>query len=202
MSAILPLLAVASLAAGAAVHAHRDGSAAKSVEELEADLVRLRQKLARLGDDPDFVEYVQDMEQRLVEARRAEDSASRFGVEARVHEAWRELDRTFAVQSAEILAAAIRDAGGPNTTRAWSKPGVGARVYFPGEAGYLTVEQDGSVSELSRGRLTFVESAFYPNWKRAVRAGRKAYMQGLDARLDAHGEARAAAAAQIRNAKR
>src|SRR5574343_491133 len=44
----------------------------------------------------------------------------------------------------------------------------GVRVYFPGEAGYLSVGPDGSVSEVSGRYRTFAESALDPAWKRAV----------------------------------
>lgn len=72
---------------------------------------------------------------------------------------------------AERLASLIVEQGGPSV-RAWFREGVGARVYFPGEAGFLSVSGDGSVSDILRGRQVFEERALYPQQRKAVRAAR------------------------------
>ena len=177
--------------------------------DAEATLHKARARLATAegtdSDDPDWGEWLDHLRAQVTKAERGLRAVLRqldLPTERAVSDAWRELDVAFALQSAEVLAVSIRDAGGPAQLRVWSRPGHAPRVYFPSEVGYLTVNQDGSIEEVSGGRLTFVASGLYPNWKRAVRAGRTAYVQALGPRLHAHGEARSAAASRIRTSAR
>ena len=177
--------------------------------DAEATLHKARARLTTAegtdSDDPDWGEWLDHLRAQVTKAERGLRAVLRqldLPTERAVLDAWRELDVAFALQSAEALVVSIRDAGGPTHLRVWSRPGHAPRVYFPGEVGYLTVNQDGSVEEVSRGRLTFVASGLYPAWKRAVRAGRVTYAQALGARLDAHGEARARVAARLRSGAR
>lgn len=105
------------------------------------------------------------------------------------------LDHEHAMRHGAALAEGINAQGGPHV-RVWGIPAKGVRVYFPGEAGYLSVGPDGSVSEVSGRYRTFAESALYPAWKRAVRAGREVYRAGLLARLTAHDAERVAIVAE------
>jgi len=203
----LTLGLVGALAVGAALG--RRGSAASS--ETEARLAAVAEEQARLDaevkarqakldaarrkpitDDPDWEEWLDHLAGRVEEAKADAARYRAMQREREAVEAVRGLDRDVALRSAEVLVAAIRAAGGPSQLRVWTKPGVGVRVYFPGEIGYLSVGSDGSVSETSRGKLHFAESGLYPAWKKAVREGRRAYLQQLGARLEAAGEARAA----------
>ena len=190
----LTLGLVAGLAVAGA--ARRRGSAATS--EASARAAALEETQARLDaevdarqakldaarrkpitDDPDWDEWLAHLAQQVEKARAA----------AAAHRALRQastagdaVGRDFALQSAEALMDAIHAAGGPRL-RVWSKPGTGVRVYFPGEIGYLSVGQDGSVSETSRGKLHFNESGLYPAWRKAVREGRRVYLEQLGERL-------------------
>jgi hypothetical protein len=204
------------LVAGLAVlGAARRGSAASSETEARAAAVaeeearldgEVRTRQAKLDaarrkpitDDPDWEEWLAHLAARVEEAKADAARYRAMQRERAAGEAARGLDRTFALQSAEALVDAIRAAGGPSQLRVWTKPGLGVRVYFPGEIGHLTVGEDGSISEASRGKVHFLESGLYPAWRKAVREGRRAYLQQLGARLEAAGEARAARVAEVR----
>lgn len=69
---------------------------------------------------------------------------------------------------AEQLVSALNEQPGAPRARAWSKPGVGTRVYVADM--YFTVGNDGSVDDVSRGRATFVASHLYPSQRRAATA--------------------------------
>ena len=204
------------LVAGLAVlGAARRGSAASSETEARAAAVaeeearldgEVRTRQAKLDaarrkpitDDPDWEEWLAHLAARVEEAKADAARYRAMQRERAAGEAARGLDRSFALQSAEALVDAIRAAGGPSQLRVWTKPGLGVRVYFPGEIGHLTVGEDGSISEASRGKVHFLESGLYPAWRKAVREGRRMYMQQLGARLEAAGEARAARVAEVR----
>lgn len=69
---------------------------------------------------------------------------------------------------AERLAEILKGLGGPRVN-VWSREGVGTRLYFPGEVGFLSVGMDGTVSDRQRGKLVFLESALYPEQRKKVR---------------------------------
>jgi hypothetical protein len=83
-----------------------------------------------------------------------------------------------AVACANLFAEALKKVGGPRV-KVWSKPSAGTRVYFPGDAGYLSVGQDGTLRELERGRLVFVIDALYPSWRKKVREAKTIYIAEL-----------------------
>lgn len=78
---------------------------------------------------------------------------------------------------AEALAELLQ-AEGIQGARAWSKPGVGARVYLPGEAGYLSVSFDGDVSATVRGARVYDPAGLYPAQRKAVDRALKAFRAG------------------------
>jgi len=84
---------------------------------------------------------------------------------------------------AEALARAISAQPGAPRVRAWSKPGVGARVYFA-NGDFVSVGRGGSLQATSRGRATFLESSLFPAQRAAYRAGVAAYLAELDAYFD------------------
>jgi hypothetical protein len=182
----------------------RDAAIADRRATLEGEIVvrRTRLESARkknIPDDPDWTDWITHLEAQVHEA---ETTLARFESVLqmrRVEDAWRALDKDFAIQSAHALVEAIRAAGGPHALRVWAKAGTGVRVYFPENIGYLDVGEDGSVSDVTRGRLHFQASGLFPAWARAVREGRRAYAAQLGERLAAHGEARATVAEKIRN---
>jgi hypothetical protein len=188
--------ATSETAARAAAVAAEQARLDAEVDARQAKLDAARRKA--ITDDPDWEEWLAHLAQRVEEAKADAAAYRTMQRERAAGDAASALDRTFALESAEALVAAIRDAGGPSQLRVWTKPGLGVRVYFPGAIGHLDVGQDGSISEVSRGKLHFAESGLYPAWKKAVREGRRMYLQQLGARLAAHGEARAARVAGVR----
>ncbi len=77
--------------------------------------------------------------------------------------------------AAHRLADLIALAGGPSA-RVWGQKATGIRVYFPGQAGYLSVSGL-DVSEVGRGKQTFYPTALYPAWARAVAKARKQFRE-------------------------
>lgn len=65
------------------------------------------------------------------------------------------------------LAELLRELGGPRVN-VWSREGVGTRLYFPGEAGFLSIGEDGTVRDRERGKLVFMESAIYPEQRKKI----------------------------------
>lgn len=88
-----------------------------------------------------------------------------------------------AAAGAERLRELIIERKGPTRLRVWSKKGVGTRLYFPGDAGYLVFGWDGGVSSMDRGRQTLAWSALYQSWRKAVRDAIDAYRVELDDQL-------------------
>jgi hypothetical protein len=192
----LALLATLGLIGAAAVRKRGARSVFTEAEQAaQAKVDALRVRLAKATDDPDWREHLQEL---LARAQADLRSAHALSAASAVNQAWRGLDQKHELANAEALAEAIRAAGGPKTLRVWRKDGVGTRIYFPGEVGFLTVSADGSVSEKLRGRLTFQVSGLYPAWARAVKAGRSAYMASLGDRLHAMGQARVKTAERVR----
>jgi hypothetical protein len=99
-------------------------------------------------------------ELRLLERARAREQlrnaarGRRTAADARAH----------ALRLAELL----RELGGPRVN-VWSREGVGTRLYFPGEAGFLAIGMDGTIRDRERGKLVFMESALYPEQRKKVR---------------------------------
>lgn len=73
----------------------------------------------------------------------------------------------------ELVAVFV--ANGVHFTKAWDAPGVGARVYFPGEAGFLSVDRGGRATDLLRGRRTFDPHGLPPSWRIKVAQAIKLY---------------------------
>lgn len=168
------------------------------------DLAALRAKLAaaergEIGDpdpgqtvDHDLVDFL-----RFKIGQQA-DPGEAFRREVAARDAAHSFDRPHAMNHAEALARAIRDAGGPKTTRAWQSPAGDTRVYFPEPAGYLSIGADGSVSDTQRGKVTFYPSGLYREWARGVRTGREAYQAAFLERRDRHAAEVVAAVAKVR----
>ena len=142
--------------------------------DIDADIRKWQDKAAKIQDDPDWQAHCAEQIE-AIRHRRA------VGVSIAIRDALRAMDTPFAVRFARALASAILAAGGPNTTRVWSK-GSDVRVYLPNDQ-YLGVGSDGSVHTLARGRATYQPSALYPAWRRAVRDGLTSYRAALPALL-------------------
>lgn len=89
-----------------------------------------------------------------------------------------EADLRKATGFAQAFADLVINHGGPRV-RVWSAPGKGARVYFPGEAGYLSFSRGGDMDPMHRGKLAFNENALYPSWRTAYRKARDEYRERL-----------------------
>lgn len=176
---------------------------AAEVERRIAKLQKARARSVEMADKAeasDWADWLAHLEEQ-VELAKTQARNYRMGIREReVGDAIRELDHTFALASAQALIDAIRAAGGPQVLSIWTRPGYGVRVYFPGEKNYLVVGTDGSLSDIVRGRRVFDDGAFYPNWRRAIRAGRSAYADTLGERLTDHAQARVALTQRLRNA--
>jgi hypothetical protein len=83
-------------------------------------------------------------------------------------------DMAEARQHAEALILAVAARGGPQL-KVWQKPGVGTRVYFPAQLGFVSVSRGGDVTAVMRSRQTLAENALNPNWLRAWRDGLNEY---------------------------
>jgi len=121
-------------------------------------------------------EALGSFEQKLLE-RAIERTEKAAAARARLEPAPRRTTSE-AVAYANLFAEALKKVGGPRV-KVWSKPSAGARVYFPGDAGYLSVGQDGTLRELERGRLVFVIDALYPSWRKKVREAKTIYVAEL-----------------------
>lgn len=87
---------------------------------------------------------------------------------ARLFDAGAQAPRKTARAYADELVA-VFVAHGVHFTRAWDAPGVGARVYFPGEAGFLSISGGGDAGTVLRGRRTFDPQGLPPSWRTKVR---------------------------------
>jgi GNAT superfamily N-acetyltransferase len=97
---------------------------------------------------------------------------------------------------AEAFVAAMASVKGP-TLRIWTRPGTAeVRVYFPMKFGYLSVGQDGTLSEVSRGQQTLAVSGMWPAWQALYRKAKKIYLEGLDRRIAAEWAAHEAEVAE------
>ncbi len=178
------------------------------IERLHGRISKARVRMAHDPDVDDYVAFMEDLvreeEGNLVRARARVDRDARDALrvnpaeERRIEDALLALDRRHGMAHAEALAGAIREAGGPKTARAWSRDGVGARVYLPEPGGFLYVTSGGGVYETVRGKLVFNGSSLYPSWRRGVRAGRAAYAANWLARHEANTAERGALMAELR----
>jgi len=80
-------------------------------------------------------------------------------------------DRGDAQRWAERFVSILRENG--INAKLWTREGI-TRVYFPGEAGYLSFGWEGIAADKSRGRLTFYPSAM---WKAQIQKYNKAYRE-------------------------
>jgi len=144
-------------------------SLGEEIEALVAQIERLG--ASELGFHKKLLPRVQ---QRLNDLRRQLVRERRERTRQQEQEA-----RAGAKQKAEDLSRLIKKHGGPDRLTVWHKPGVGTRIYWPGELGFLSIGQDGSVSDLSRGRYTFDEYSLYKGWRRAYRAALEEYTRNL-----------------------
>lgn len=174
------LLALGVVGALAAVGVLRRGSTSR-IDDLRASIAEDEARVARLstGELGAFQrKLLERAEARLAELRRQLERTEVRETMRRSHDH----DFEDAMAHAERLAELVRaQPGAPRRVSAWGKKGVGARVYFPGELGFVSVGWDGSVSTTSRGQQTLSESAMYRSWRTAWRAGRAAYLAELEA---------------------
>jgi starvation-inducible DNA-binding protein len=148
-----------------------------SGKSLEDEIAALKAQVKRLEESglgfhkkllPRVQQRLRDLQRQLVRER---NDRSRQQEQA---------GRANAKQKAELLARLIKKHGGPDRLSVWHKPGVGTRIYWPGDLGFLSIGQDGSVSGLNRGRYTFDEFSLYKGWRRAYRAALAEYTRSLE----------------------
>lgn len=147
------------------------------IERLRKRIEKLRKMIddGAVDDDEDVQQLISSLEEKL---KRFESSNPEFTA-ARQREG-----RDFALRCAEKLVSLIQqEPGAPKQVNAWSREGVGVRVYLPGGQ-YLSVGQDGSVSEASRGRATLLWSGLYPAQRKAVRSALSKYLEWLSLTLE------------------
>lgn len=135
-------------------------------------LARMAAKPA-LREDEDYVEFIADIKRQLdtlnallrVQAER-EERALLDDSDARMH--------------AEAFIRILAEVGGPKQLRVWQKKGVGTRIYFPGELGYVSVGRDGSVWSMGPGGQTLAMTALYPAWRRAYNQANRLHAQARE----------------------
>lgn len=86
---------------------------------------------------------------------------------------------------AEKFVEMVKKAGGPSRLRVWQRSGVGTRVYWPGDMGFMVVGSDGTVSNFDRGRESFDPRMLYPKWRKALKTAQDQYNRWLNAYFDA-----------------
>jgi hypothetical protein len=135
-------------------------------------LARMAAKPA-LREDEDYVEFVADIKRQLDAAKRLVASNER-------QRAQRRPDRDDARMHAEAFVRILAEVGGPKQLRVWQGADAGARVYFPGDLGYVTVSREGTVRDMARGGQTLAVTALYPAWRRAYREALRLHTQARD----------------------
>lgn len=83
-----------------------------------------------------------------------------------------------AVNHGETFLQALADVGASFRRRLWSKPGVGTRVYI-GSDGYVSIGQDGTLREVSRGVVTFDPRSLFLYQRAKYREAVALYLQRL-----------------------
>lgn len=135
-------------------------TAAEAVDRLQTRydnaLARMESKPV-LRDDEDYVEFVEDIRRQLEAAKRL------------VRPSTQKSDSATTRMHAEAFVRILAEVGGPKQAQVWQREGVGTRVYFPSDLGYVTVGRDGAVRDNSRGKQTLAVTALYPAWRRAYR---------------------------------
>jgi hypothetical protein len=99
-----------------------------------------------------------------------------------------------ALQHAGTFVRLLEKHKGPRG-RVWNR-GTDVRVYFAGDLGYVSVSPEGAVSPTTRGRFHFVESDFYPAWRKAYRAAQADMIAEREKRIQAEWAAREAEGAK------
>lgn len=92
----------------------------------------------------------------------------------------RAADAQRAIDHGEAFLQALTDVGASFRRRSWSKPGVGTRVYL-GAEGYVSIGQDGTLREVSRGVVTFDPRSLFPSQRAKYREAVELYLQRLRA---------------------
>lgn len=171
-----------------------DGAKAKTValrppqppQPLEAPSA-FRRKLAERAAARQALAFAQQEVASDHEAQRRELARARA-----TQRTLQQVDWKNAIAHAKVLVGLIRATpGAPKQVRVWSQPGVGVRIYFPGQIGFLSVGWEGSPSRMMRGVQTYNESAMYPAWRRAVRSALAVYNEDLADRNEEFAEHRA-----------
>ena len=99
---------------------------------------------------------------------------------------------TGAADLAEAEAYAVRFAaevarhGGP-TVRLWTKPGIGVRMYFPLDTGFLTMSRGGDIGVRDRGKQSLAMTALPATWRKALAKARESFGVYLAGKYAAEG---------------
>lgn len=130
-------------------------------------LSQIKRRMQRGDPDHEFLEHLgqklHKLEDKIAGLKRwvaAEES------QRRQDEFHREATRWTAERYIELVA----QHKGPNRLRTWSSKKGGplsVRIYFPRDAGYLTVFGY-TVSPISRGYETLHRNLLYPPWRKAI----------------------------------
>lgn len=154
-------------------------TAAEHVAHLQSQydnaLARMERKPS-LRDDEDYVEFVEDIRRQLEAAKRL------------VRPSTQEASNEDARMHAEAFVRILAEVGGPTQARVWQREGVGTRVYFPGDLGYVVVGRDGTVRDTSRGKQTLAVTSLFPAWRRAYREALSLHAQAQAAALALSGD--------------
>lgn len=76
------------------------------------------------------------------------------------------------------LVDVITETPGAPKARLWSQDTVGTRVYFRDAVGFISVASDGSLSEKTNGKATFLWSSLYTSEKQPLRQALGRYLAG------------------------
>jgi hypothetical protein len=107
-----------------------------------------------------------------------------------------------AVEHAADFVDALNETPGAPRANLWTKAGV--RVYFAGDAGYVTVGHDGSIGGAAavpgrrRQSLTFSPEQLYPAQRRAYAQALDRYRAGIVDRAEEHAQERMARIDELR----
>jgi hypothetical protein len=129
-----------------------------------------------LREDEDYLEFVADIERQLDAAKRLVASNKRQRAQSRP-------DRDDARMHAEAFVRILAEVGGPKQLRVWQGSSADARIYFPGDLGYVTVSREGTVRDMARGGQTLAVTALYPAWRRAYREALRLHTQAREEAL-------------------
>jgi N12 class adenine-specific DNA methylase len=68
----------------------------------------------------------------------------------------------------------LHDAG-ISAARVWTKEKIGTRIYLPGNSGYMTISDDGTLSDSDRSKVAYEPNQLYPKQRQAIAKAVKEY---------------------------